>query len=381
MACESRGRVLSCRAFLQHTSPPARAAAAMRSTLSTLALAAVIAALPGPSSAQTIPTPAGERVTYQNPVDGTFLSGRMFVPTGEGPFPGVVLLTLAGADDLIEGLNQLGWAVLYPVRRGMGTPEHFLQASFEGLSNDVRGAVEFLGSRSEVDGEVVGIVAQGGETMAGVLASIAQPFPAFLVLVSTTGLPGHENFAIEQRWMATDRNYDPQALVDLDEFLARLTEIVLSEASPALRAARSRALLYESDAGLPRNTASFPLDAEGQVLFFSSRWWRDFFSFRPTSVLVQVRSPVLVLMGEADPLTPYRRHIPLIQQSLEEAPTEDVTVCLVPGRAQHSFSQVVLDVIEEWLTDRFSSPAGPLVAAVGGGGSPDACLEAPPALH
>ena len=353
----------------------------MRSILSSLALATGFAVLPVSSTAQSsVPPAQGERVTYQNSVDGTILSGMLVVPEGAGPFPGVVLLTLAGADELVGGLNRLGWAVLYPVRRGMGTPEHLLQASFQNLSNDVRVATEYLRSRPEVDGAVIGLIAQAGESMAGVMAAIDPPFPVFLVLISTTGLPGHESFVIEQRWLARERNYDAQALLDLDEFLARLTEIILSEPSPALRAARSRALMYESDVGLPRNTASFPLSTEGQVRFFSSRWWRDYFLFRPDSVLAQVRSPVLVLMGEGDPLTPYQQHIPGIRRSLEEAPTDDVTVCLLPGRTQHSFSQVTLDVIEEWLLNRVSPAAGPVVVARASAGPPEVCLEAPAAL-
>ena len=354
----------------------------MRSILSSLALATVVAVLPASSAAQSLVPPApGERVTYQNPVDGTILSGMLVVPAGEGPFPGVVLLTLAGADEVIGGLNRLGWAVLYPVRRGMGTPEHLLRASFENLSHDVRAATEYLRSRPEVDEAAIGLMAQGGESMAGAIAAIAPPFPDFLVLISTTGLSGHESFALEQRWLATARNYDAQALLELDEFLARLTEIILSEPSPALRAARSRALMYESDVGLPRNTASFPLSIEGQVRFFSSRWWRDYFLFRPDSVLAQVSSPVLVLMGEGDPLNPFQQHIPVIRRSLEEAPTDDVTVCLLPGRTQHSFSQVAMDVIEEWLVKRVSSAGPPVVMDRANAGPPEVCLEAPAALE
>ena len=354
----------------------------MRSILSYLALATVVAAFPGPSSAQGFAPPAqGERVTYQNAVDGTILSGMLVVPEGEEPFPGVVLLTLAGADELVGALNRLGLAVLYPVRRGMGTPEHFLQASFQNLSDDVRAATEYLRSRPEVDGAGIGLIAQAGESMAGVIAAIEPPFPVFLVLISTTGLPGHESFGIEQRWLARERNYSAQALLGLDEFLAQLTEIVQSESSPALRAARSRALMDRSDVVLPRNTASFPLSVEGQVRFFSSRWWRDHFLFRPDSVLAQVRSPVLVLMGEADPLTPYQQHIPAIRRSLEDAPTDDVTVCLLPGRTQHSFSQVALDVIEEWLLNRMSLAAGPRGRDRANSGPPEVCLEAPAALE
>jgi len=85
-------------------------------------------------------------------------------------------------------------------------------------------------------------------------------------------------------------------------------------------------------------------------------------------------------MGEEDPLTPYQQHIPAIRLALEEAPTDDVTVCLVPGRTQHSFSQVVLSVIEEWLLHRVSPVPGPVVMDRAGAGPPEVCLEAPAAL-
>jgi hypothetical protein len=85
-------------------------------------------------------------------------------------------------------------------------------------------------------------------------------------------------------------------------------------------------------------------------------------------------------MGEGDPLTPYQQHIPPIRRSLEEAPTGDVTVCLLPGRAQHSFSQVVLEVIEGWLVNHVSA-SGPVVLDRANGGLPEACLEAPAALE
>ena len=59
-------------------------------------------------------------MTYQNPVDGTILSGMLVVPAGEGPFPGVVLLTLAGADEVIGGLKptRVGGALPSASRNG-----------------------------------------------------------------------------------------------------------------------------------------------------------------------------------------------------------------------------------------------------------------------
>jgi len=82
-----------------------------------------------------------------NPVDGLPLSAQLFRPPGEGPFSGVVLLTLAGAGELIERLTDLGWAVLMSERRGIATIEHLLRASFDDLAIDVRTGADYLRHR------------------------------------------------------------------------------------------------------------------------------------------------------------------------------------------------------------------------------------------
>ena len=297
-----------------------------------------------------------EAVTFLNPVDGMPLAARLALPPGKGPFPGMVLLSLAGVDEMIGRLTGLGWAVLLPERRGLATIEHLLRASFDDMANDVRSALRYLRSRSEVDATTVGLVAQGGETMAGALAAIEPPLPAFVVLLSTTGLSGDEAFRIEQRRIAEERHYDADALAALDEYMLRLSEIMTSEPSPGLRAFRTRALTAESDVVLPIN-AAFPPNPEDQVRFFASTWWRDLFLFTPTDTLARMRSPMLVILGMDDSLLPYEAHLPAIERGLAEASTEDVTVCVLPGRVQHTLSPLTLGVLEGWLVER-ATPAG-----------------------
>ena len=322
----------------------------MRTLPLLLALVVSGAALPSPSASQDGPYRT-EAVTYQNPEDGTLLSATITLQAGEGPFPGVVLLSLAGADDLVEQLLRRGSVVLRPERRGMRTIEHLLHATFQQLANDVQAAASYLRSRAEVDPELVGVIGQGDETTAAVMAAAAEPVPAFLVLLSATGLPGPETFRIEQLSLAAQRGANRAALDDLDAYLEELVGIVLSDTSAGFREVLLRGLIAESDVQLPRS-AAFPPNPRDQVSFFASPWWRDQLSFQPDQVLARLRSPVLVLTGVEDPMHPYQEHLPAIRRSLEEAPTEDVTVCLLPGRTRHSFPPEVVGVIGEWMGDR-----------------------------
>ena len=122
----------------------------MRSAGEPVIGAVVAALLAGPAAlhAQAPAAARSEIVTYQNPVDGLPLSAQLFLPPGEGPFTGVVLLTLAGAGELIERLTDLGWAVLMSERRGIATIEHLLRASFDDLAIDVRAGADYLRHRS-----------------------------------------------------------------------------------------------------------------------------------------------------------------------------------------------------------------------------------------
>jgi dienelactone hydrolase len=336
-------------------------------------LVVLLLALAGaPRGARAQDAPRGETVRYENPGDRLPLKGLLSFPEGEGPYPAVVLLSLAGVDELIERLNAAGWAVLLPERRGIATIEQLLRASFDDLAVDVQAAAAYLRGRPEIDARTVGLLAQGGETMATVLAAGADPAPAFVILMSTTALPGDETFRIEQHLIAQDRNYRAEALAALDDYVLELTRIVVAEPSPGLRAFQVRALLGESDVELPRN-AAFPPNPEDQIRFFASTWWRDLFLFRPDSALMKIRVPALVLMGTEDQLTPFDVHLPAIQRSLGAAPTEDATVCLIPGRIQHGFTPTSLSLIERWLAER-RSPTG---FAAKPSGPPEACVDVP----
>ena len=320
-----------------------------------------------------------ETLLYRNAEDGTPLEAALYLPEGPGPHPAVVVLSLAGVSDLVERMRAAGWAVMVPVRRGTaGTPERLLQASFQDLAADVQAARAHLGERPEVDADRVGLVAQGGETVVGVLAAGGSDPPAFLVLLSARGVPGSETFRHEQRASATARGLAPGEVRELEELVQRLMEVVRADGGTDFGAYRIRALL-EAAGVRPRQSSSLPAELEGQVEFFSSVWWRDHVVVDPTAHLRQLRIPTLVLMG-IWPSDRLEINLPPVRRALEEAPTADATLCVVEGRVEHAFPGVALEALDGWLAPRlgadgaapFSSrpetPAPPVCLADAGAG-------------
>lgn len=342
-------------------------------------LLAILAALavPARGAAQAARSVADRTERVELPQsDGITLSGRLILPPGKGPFPGVVVLTLAGSDDLVERLNGLGFAVLLPNRRGLGgAPELLLRATFDRLVEDVHTAAAYLRSRPEVDGDVIGLIGQGGETMVTSLAARAaanEPAAAFVVLVGASGLTGEESFRIEHDFLAAQQGYGPKERAVLDRLVTDLDEIVTIEPSESLREFRIAALMTAAEVAIPRDPAALPLDVEGQIHFFSSPWWRDYFMFEPTAALAGIGVPVLALTGLEDPMSPPHRILPGVRAGLARAPTRDATVCLLPGLVQHSFDATTLDAIGEWLRARVARGA---VTPRPGAPQPRACIE------
>jgi uncharacterized protein len=321
----------------------------MRRLILSLALAVVCAA---PASAQT-PPPSAQmtvRLFYKTPLGAT-RAGYLYVPPGDGPFPGVVIYSIAGINDLIDRLGRMGFAVMLAERRGMGTPDQYLAASLEDLENDALGALEYLRANPKVDPKVVGVIAQGGETMPGIPAFVHDPAPAFVVLMSPTGLPGDEDFRLEQTMLAQGRGKDARTVAAVNDYVLKLADIIKKEPSPALRTMQIQMLMDNSEVRLDQ-IAAFPPDEEDQVRFFASPWWREYFQYRPDSTIAKLSAPTLILFGKDDQLLPPDILIPSVRGPLERAPSRDATICLLQDRTQHAITATSGKVIQEWIAAR-----------------------------
>ena len=311
-------------------------------------LAATLGMTALPVHAQAQAPHRTETATYLSAPDGMELSGTLTLPAGAGPHPGVVVLSVAGTHPLVDRLVGQGYAVLTPTLRGFVAVEPLLQATFADLAADLRAALDHLAARPEVDGSALGLIAQSDNAPPAVLAAAETGVP--LILLAPPGFEGTEVFRLEQRWLAERAGARPSELTELDRYVAGIAEIALGDRAPYAKEYLLQGLRASARVDLPLN-ASFPSD-ERQAHFFASPLWHDRLAFRPEAALADLDAPVLILIGSEDPNVPMDSYAAAMQRGLAAARTADATLCRIPGRTRHTFSDAAMTVMMGWMAER-----------------------------
>jgi len=349
---------------------------------------------PFPYRSEEVEVPSGD------PEDGgVTLAGTLTLPEGEGPFPGIVLLTGSGPQDrdetlfghkpflvIADYLTRHGVAVLRLDDRGVGGSTGSLATtSLEDLARDARAAVRFLASRTEVAGDRVGLL---GHSEGGVVAPLAaiqettregDPAPAFLVLLAGPGIPGRELLQ-EQLGGLGRRQGVPESLGDvfdamiaagIDSMLEGTTEDALREHLTEMATAQTEEL-SSGEQTIAKNVAG---GLATQLNALQARLLRDFLLHDPRPVLRKIRIPVLALNGARDLQVDPERNLTAIGEALEAAGNEEVTLRTLPdlnhlfqetttgntteyGQLEQTIDPEVLDLIESWIVERFGPTNG-----------------------
>lgn len=366
----------------------------MRETLRG-ALAALIGAMPAaaadaqqPERVQTPVPPFPyrvEEVRYTSPAGGVELAGTLTLPTGTGPFPAAVLLSVAGPDDrdqshsghrpflvLADHLTRAGFAVLRSDDRGVGASGgRPLEVTVEGLAQDAVAASALLKGRSDIVSEAIGLIGNSEGAAVAALAATRSSDVAYVVMLAGPGLDGADAIRVQQDVLAREAGFTAEERSALRARLDEVFALARSDAPHAERAVALRDLLARTDVRMPPGV-TFGASPEMQVRIFLSDWYRSQLDLRPDDVLRRVDVPVLALTGTRDLFLPAEHHLPAIENALAESGSEDYTVRALDGvnhvfqpdartgafteyaTLPSSFSPHALRIITEWLTTRYS---------------------------
>jgi dienelactone hydrolase len=328
------------------------------------------AATTGPARPQTPegPFPYDEIDLRFPSLDGGFeLAGTLTVPHGDGPWPGVVLITGSGPQNrnealaghepfrvLADHLSRSGIAVLRYDDRGVAeSGGDFASATTLDLADDAEAALTALRARGEIDSEAVGFLGHSEGGLVAPIVGARNDQVNFAILLAGTSIDG-ESVLIDQ----TARMISAATNDALAAFNTRIQERIFAsfhaESDPTARAERIRtdleAYLAEQD---PTQMAQIGIPAdrgpwiEQQVQAVSGPWMAFFLTLDPAPILEQLDMPVLALFGSLDMQVHPDANAPGMRAALAGNP--NATVEVIPGM-NHLFQEAGTGSPSEYAT-------------------------------
>ncbi len=317
------------------------------------------------------------------------LAGTLALPDGSGPFPAVVLISGAGAQDrdgemfgkrrhvvMSEALTAAGIAVLRTDDRGTGeSTGDSITASFSDLAEDTRQAIRFLKAQPDIDAARVGLLGSSQGSAVAPLAAVENPEVAFVVLLSCLGLPGHEVWVDQNLALARASGMAEDSAPELTALLQQSLDLRADGDSEEVRR-QLRPLLHRIDELIPAPSPSLvpaTTSIEPRVALFLSPAFGDLLDHDPRPMLERLRVPALIVYGELDFQVDPSKNLPPVREALERGGHDDYRIELLPGlnhflqpaetglpneypHLQVAYAPEVLELISSWVRERFGVP-------------------------
>ena len=323
--------------------------------------------------------------------DGLAFGGTLTLPaeeTGEGPYPGVVLLSGSGAQDrdealaghrpflvLADALTRRGIAVLRIDDRGVGETEGNLTVTtVDDLASDALAAIGVLAAREEVDATRVGLIGHSEGGLIAPLAASRSEAVRFVVMLAGPGVPGTDILARQLSLISKAGGMSEEDLARQEALQRKALGLILSDAPADPVEAAMRDLVEfqvaRSPAAAQMTDEAREAMVDASVSSSSSPWFKSFMAYDPRPALAKVTVPVLALNGSLDLQVETAQSFPEIEKALAEAGNQDVILREFEGlnhlfqhattgapgeyaQIEETISPEVLQVIGDWILERF----------------------------
>jgi pimeloyl-ACP methyl ester carboxylesterase len=317
-----------------------------------------------------------EEVTFENKIDKNVLAGTLSLPSKEGKFPVVILISGSGAQNrdeelmghkpflvLADYLTKKGIAVLRFDDRGVAkSTGDFKTATTMDFAKDVQAGIDYLKTRKEIDKSKIGLI---GHSEGGIIAPIVAGNSKdvdFIVLLAGTGIRGDKLMLLQkekiERQMGVPEN---EIQKDQEIFKGAYDIILASSANDNTLNAKIHSYL-KLQFGDKMNEQQ--LNAVTSQI--TSPWMVYFLKFDPASALEKVKCPVLVLNGDKDLQVPADVNLDAIKKSLAKAGNSKTTTKILPNlnhlfqecntglpaeyaTIEQTFSPIALEEISKWV--------------------------------
>ena len=325
-----------------------------------------------------------EDVTFNNAKAGISLAGTLTLPTKEGKFPVVILITGSGPqnrDEEILGhkpflviadyLTRNGIGVLRYDDRGVGeSTGDFKSATSADFATDVESAIAYLKTRKDINKKKIGLVGHSeGGLIAPMVASRSKDV-SYIVLLAGPGIQGDKILLLQQELIARANGESESDIKKSIQANAKLFKMVLnSNDNQKLKADLTHRIneMINSDtsATIPNGMTQDEFVSK-QVDQITSPWMQYFMKFNPTPTLEKVKCPVLAVNGSKDLQVPPKENLTAIKKAIKKGGNKNVTTKEFPNlnhlfqetetgspseyaTIEQTFSPLVLEEITKWI--------------------------------
>ncbi len=326
-----------------------------------------------------------EDVSIENKKDNVTLAATLTSPTGDGPFPVVVMISGSGPQDrdetlfghkpffvIADHLAKNGFAVLrYDDRGTAKSTGKFSDATSADFANDVAAVVDFLKTHKKIDPNRVILC---GHSEGGIIAPMVASRRADIagvIMMAGPGVNGRQ-ISVNQSRLIAEATGVPEYMIEMNQTLLRgLYD--RQEKGEALDKAYLAELAEKLKLDLPENVRdSFdPADLIDQtVKTINSNWFAFFAAYDPVPALTRTKCPVLAMVGEKDTQVDPKLNMPVIEQALKDGGNPDYEMEILPSlnhlfqpcrtgavaeysHIEQTISPAALDLITQWLQKRF----------------------------
>jgi uncharacterized protein len=325
-----------------------------------------------------------EEVKFDNTDANVTLAGTLSLPSKEGKFPVVVLITGSGPQNrneelmghkpflvLADHLTKNGIAVLrYDDRGTYESTGDFSKANTLDLASDVKAAIKYLLTRKEIDKKKIGLI---GHSEGGIIAPMVAAESKdvnYIVLMAGTGIPGRDLLLLQGELIGKAMGLTDEKLQKAKTINKGAFDIIGNSTDTAAIKKELTTYLLPIIKETPSSEKPAGLSDEDlvkqQIAQLTSPWLQFFLKYDPALILRKVKCPVLALNGSKDLQVPPRENLSAIKSGLEKGGNKNITVREFPnlnhlfqecttgapseyGEIQQTISPQVLNEMSNWI--------------------------------
>jgi uncharacterized protein len=300
------------------------------------------------------------------------LSGTLSLPSGQGPFPAVILLSGSGPQDrdeaisVIPGFLPFKWIAEYLVAQGIavlryddrGTAKStgkFETGTSADFANDAEAAFKYLNDRPEIDRKKIGFLGHSEGGMLAAMVAARNPNVAFVISMAGPGVRGDEVLIKQQERVLGSMGVTGKPLDDAIQTIKKSLALILAKDWVGLENF-IYSMALEQLRGLPENQNKPAAEIELQARTLTKQsveetkgWLAFFIGYDIAADWTKVHVPVLGLFGGLDVQVDADQNRQGLEAALALAGNKDVTIQVFPS-ANHLFQVAKTGSPSEYAT-------------------------------